>query len=205
MLLLVNSYKGDLDKEMNVVIGESAEYMTYKRPESLLTNLTSDVMKKYGDEFLENGADIALMNVHGHRASLPKGALTIGNLYEIYSFDNAITFLELKGSDLRRVFDAYARIGGAGISGNVRLVIKDKKVVDLMIDGRPLDESDTYIIVTLDYLADGNDNMQALKDAVKRLNTGVTLRDIMIDYIKEQTLQGNQITSKLDGRITIIE
>ncbi|MFA6701760.1 MAG: 5'-nucleotidase C-terminal domain-containing protein [Dysgonamonadaceae bacterium] len=203
MQLLVNTYKVDLDKEMNVVIGESEEYMTYKRPESLLTNLTSDVMKAYGDEFLENGADLAIMNVHGHRAAMPKGKLTIGNLYEIYSFDNAITFLELKGSDLKKIFDAYAIIGGAGISGNVRLTIKNKMLVDVTIDGKPLDENKLYKIVTLDYLAEGNDNMQAMKDADKRLNTGITLRDIMIDYISEQTKIGNKISSKLDGRITI--
>ena len=203
MQLLVNTYKVDLDKEMNVVIGESEEYMTYKRPESLLTNLTSDVMKAYGDEFLENGVDLAIMNVHGHRAAMPKGKLTIGNLYEIYSFDNAITFLELKGSDLKKIFDAYAIIGGAGISGNVRLTIKNKMVVDVTIDGKTLDENKLYKIVTLDYLAEGNDNMQAMKEADKRLNTGITLRDIMIDYINEQTKIGNKISSKLDGRITI--
>lgn len=203
MQLLVNTYKVDLDKEMNVVIGESEEYMTYKRPESLLTNLTSDVMKAYGDEFLENGVDLAIMNVHGHRAAMPKGKLTIGNLFEIYSFDNAITFLELKGSDLKKIFDAYAIIGGAGISGNVRLTIKNKMVVDVTIDGKTLDENKLYKIVTLDYLAEGNDNMQAMKEADKRLNTGITLRDIMIDYINEQTKTGNKISSKLDGRITI--
>lgn len=203
MQLLVNTYKVDLDKEMNVVIGESEEYMTYKRPESLLTNLTSDVMKAYGDEFLENGVDLAIMNVHGHRAAMPKGKLTIGNLFEIYSFDNAITFLELKGSDLKKIFDAYAIIGGAGISGNVRLTIKNKMVVDVTIDGKTLDENKLYKIVTLDYLAEGNDNMQAMKEADKRLNTGITLRDIMIDYINEQTKIGNKISSKLDGRITI--
>jgi 2',3'-cyclic-nucleotide 2'-phosphodiesterase (5'-nucleotidase family) len=109
---LVNSYKTKLDEEMNIVIGKSIRFMDYRRPESLLTNLTSDVMKAYGDEHLPDGADIAVMNVHGHRASLPKGDVTVGNLYEIYSFDNAITFLKVKGSDLNKIFDAYARIGG---------------------------------------------------------------------------------------------
>ena len=88
---LVQSYKTELDREMNVVIGRSTQFMDYRRPESLLTNLTSDVMKSYGDEHLPGGADIGVMNVHGHRATLPAGDVTIGNLYEIYSFDNTIT------------------------------------------------------------------------------------------------------------------
>src|SRR5690606_35244405 len=166
MQALVQSYKTGLDKEMNVVIGRSAQSMDYKRPESLLTNLTSDVMKAYGDEHLPDGADVGVMNVHGHRATLPQGEVTVGNMFEIYSFDNTITFLELKGSDLKEMFDAYARIGGAGISSNVRLVAEGGKVKSVTLDGNPIDERATYHIVTLDYLADGNDNMTSFRNAL---------------------------------------
>lgn len=203
MQALVQSYKTVLDREMNEIIGYSAQYMDYKRPESLLTNLTSDVMKAYGDEHLPNGADVGVMNVHGHRATLPKGEITMGNLYEIYSFDNAITFLELRGSDLKKIFDAYARIGGAGISSNVKLVTEGGKVKSVSIDGRPILDDKVYHIVTLDYLAEGNDNMSAFRNALLRVDTGVTLRDVMIGYVREQTRRGNEIVSTLDGRIVI--
>jgi len=52
MEALVQSYKTGLDREMNEVIGHSSQFMDYRRPESLLTNLTSDVMKAYGDAHL---------------------------------------------------------------------------------------------------------------------------------------------------------
>lgn len=202
---LVQKYKQRLDQEMGEVIGISSQLMDYDRPESLLTNLTSDVMKAYGDEQLEGGCDVAVMNVFGHRSILPIGQLTIRNLFEIYSFDNVIAFLELKGADLQRIFDAYAERGGAGISGNVRLVIQYEKVKNVTIDGKPIDEDKIYKIVTLDYLADGNDGMDAFRDAVKTDISSLTLRDLMIDYVKQQTLQGNEIVSKIDGRITIIK
>ena len=73
------------------------------------------------------------------------------------------------------------------------------------MDGKPIDENKIYHISTLDYLADGNNDMDAFRNAVKKTDTGITLRDIMIDYVKEQTRQGKEITSKLDGRITIVE
>jgi len=188
---------------MSEVIGCSSQTMYYGRPESLLTNLTSDVMKAYGDEHLEGGADMGVMNVHGHRAVMPKGEIKVGNLYEIYSFDNTITFLELKGVDVKKMFDAYARIGGAGISGNVKLVVKSRKVESVLIDGKAIDDNKIYKIVTLDYLADGNDNMQAFKNAVSADNTGVTLRDIMIDWVRQRTREGECVESRLDGRIVI--
>lgn len=205
MHAMVQSYKTALDQEMNEVIGYSAQAMDYKRPESLLTNLTSDVMKAYGDEHLPDGADVGVMNVHGHRAAMPQGAVTVGNLYEIYSFDNTITFLELKGSDLEKIFDAYARIGGAGISSNVRLVAEGGKVKHVTIDGKPVDRDRIYRVVTLDYLAEGNDNMSAFRNALSNVNTGITLRDVMIDYVKEQTRRGTEIKSVLDDRITITQ
>lgn len=203
MAALVQSYKTELDREMNVVIGRSTQLMEYRRPESLLTNLTSDVMKSYGDEHLPDRTIIGVMNVHGHRATLPAGNITVGNLYEIYSFDNTITFLELKGSDLKEMFDAYARIGGAGISSNVKLVINEKKVESVTIDGQPIEMDKIYHIVTLDYLAEGNDNMSAFRNAISNVNTGITLRDLMIDWVKQQTLRGEEIESQLDGRIVI--
>lgn len=204
MAAFVESYKTKLDKEMNVAIGNSARFMDYKRPESLLTNLTADVMKAYGDEQLPGGATIGVMNVHGHRAALPAGKITVGNLYEIYSFDNTVTFLELKGSDLKKIFDAYARIGGAAISSNVRLLIENGKVKSVTVDEQPVDVNRVYRVVTVDYLAEGNDNMTAFRDALSLSDTGITLRDVMIEWIREQTRQGKEIDSSLDGRIKVV-
>ena len=203
MSRFVDKYKVTLDKQMNEVIGTSSEFMQKGRPESLLTNLTSDVMKAYGDQNMEGGADVSIMNVNGHRSTLPKGDLTLGNLFEVYSFDNTITFLEVKGEDLIKIFEAYARIGGAGISSNARLTISDRKLKSASLDGKSIEIDKIYNVVTIDYLADGNDNMKAFQDAVSINNTGITLRDVMIDYVREQTAEGKQISSQLDGRITI--
>lgn len=203
MQALVDKYKGTLDKEMNEVLGTSSEFMQKGRPESLLTNLTSDVMKLYGDKHFDNGTDVAIMNVNGHRATLPKGDFTLGNLFEIYSFDNTVSLLQVKGEDLTKIFDAYARIGGAGISSNARLVVTDRKLKSATLDGKTIDKEKIYNVVSIDYLADGNDNMGAFKNAVSMRDTGITLRDIMIDYVREQTNEGKIISSQLDGRITI--
>ena len=96
-------------------------------------------------------------------------------------------------------------MNGAGISSNVKLVIENHKVKSVSIDGKPVDPDKIYKIVTLDYLAEGNNGMDALKNAVVSKNTGITLRDMMFDYVKEQTRQGKSISSKLDGRITVIK
>lgn len=198
----VKKYKYLLDKEMNQIIGKSTEGMTYGRPESLLTNLTSDVMLNY-TKSVGRDCDISLMNVNGHRSNMPKGDITIGNIYEIYSFENALVWLQLKGEDLLDVFESYAKLGGAGLSSTAKLVIKNGKLVDAKIDGKPIDKNKIYSIVTLDYLAEGNDGMEVLKKANISEPLGITLRDVMLDYIKDKAKKGQEITSRLDGRISI--
>jgi 2',3'-cyclic-nucleotide 2'-phosphodiesterase (5'-nucleotidase family) len=83
-------------------------------------------------------------------------------------------------------------------------VIEEGKVKSVTVDGEPVDENRQYNVVTLDYLAEGNDNMGAFRNAVANTHTGVTLREVMIDWVKEQTRQGKEVDSALDGRIKIL-
>jgi hypothetical protein len=52
-----------------------------------------------------------------------------------------------------------------------------------------------------DYLAEGNSGMGALLHAVKRTDTGLKIRDILIDRIEKLTSEGGQVDARLDGRI----
>ena len=201
--VLVEKYKVKLDNEMNQVIGVSTQDMTYGRPESLLTNLTSDVMEAYGEKYTNGACDLACMNVHGHRANLAKGDITVGNIFEIYSFENTLVLIKLKGSDLLDAFESYAKMGGAGISSTVKLIVKDGKLQSATVKGKPVDKDKVYTIITLDYLADGNDGLEAFKNSLEVIEPGITLRDAMMQYVKDQTASGKEISSVLDGRITV--
>ncbi len=144
-----------------MIIGQATQNMPYGKPESLLTNFTSDVMKLLDTRYTDGlPVDITLMNVNGHRAPIAKGDITVGDIFSTYSFENELVVVRLKGTDLNELFDQYAQMGGAGISGNVRLDIKDGKITSSSVDGKPVDKDKIYTIVTLDYLAEGNDGME---------------------------------------------
>lgn len=198
---LIYSFKKQLDAEMNTVIGNAARTLTIEKPDRLLVNLTAGAMKQYGDEHLKNGVDIAFMNINGHRSSLNKGPITVGNMYEIYSFENELVYLDLKGEDLEKLFASFAQKAPQGFSSNVRLTIKNHQVYSLTINGKPLDKNKIYKIITLDYLADGNDNMEALKNAVSTSTTGILLRNMMIDYVKRCSVEGREVNAIADERI----
>lgn len=202
----IGFYTEILDREMNKPVGHSAQYMTTGRPESLLTNLTSDFMMDLDPSYSDgHPIDVAFMNVHGIRAPIAEGEITVGDIFDTYPFDNTLTIIRLKGKYLTSIFESYANMGGAGLSKNVKLIIKGNKLQEASVGGKPIDENKIYTVVTLDYLAEGNDGMDALKNAESVKQTGVTLRDYMLDNIRKLEKEGQKLTSSLDGRITIVK
>jgi 2',3'-cyclic-nucleotide 2'-phosphodiesterase (5'-nucleotidase family) len=202
MLALVESYKVKLDSEMKVRIGTAARTLEKSYPQSLLTNFTADAMEEIAENLWGN-VDFAIVNVGGLRSTLNKGDITVENLYEIYSFDNRLVLLELPGEAVKSFFDFIAFHRGEGLSKDIRLIVKEQNVEKLEIAGKPLNENKTYRIATLDYLAEGNDGMIALKEAVNRFDSNQTLRDLMIQYIKKLTANNLEVNANIDDRITI--
>jgi 2',3'-cyclic-nucleotide 2'-phosphodiesterase (5'-nucleotidase family) len=75
----------------------------------------------------------------------------------------------------------------------------------LKIGGKTIDEHKIYLVATIDYLAEGNDRMEAFTRAIKVTDSNLLIRDVLIDYIKKQTAENKAIDSNLDNRITIIQ
>ncbi len=194
--------KQRLDKEMNRVIGESAEEMKSGKPESLLSNWNADVYRETGADFLKQPVDLAVVNMGSLRSSLPKGKLTVGHIFEQMPFENELVILWLKGSDVYKLLQIFALEGGQGVSG-VRFEIKDKKPVNIIVGGQPLDTEKTYTVATNDYLAAGNDRMTPLTNHTKRVETGWKIRNILMEKVIRENRNGNKIQSALDGRIKI--
>jgi 2',3'-cyclic-nucleotide 2'-phosphodiesterase (5'-nucleotidase family) len=202
MVALVESYKAKLDSEMKERIGTAAQTLSKGYPQSLLSNFSADAMKEIAGRLWGN-VDFAVVNMGGLRSSLNEGEITVENLYEIYSFDNRLVLLELPGKAVKDFFDYIAFHGGEGLSGDIRLTVKKQTVEALEIGGKPVDENETYRIATLDYLAEGNDGMAAFKEALNRLDSNETLRDLMIQYVKNLTANHQEANAKTDDRITI--
>ena len=106
----VEKYKNQLDSKMGQVIGISSMYMATGAPESLLLNLTADVMMQLDRQYTDNyPVDIAFMNVHGIRAPISEGNVTVGDIYTAFPFDNALTMLRIKGEYLNEILAAIKK------------------------------------------------------------------------------------------------
>ena len=202
LVTLIASYKNRMEVEMSEPVGIAAQSLRKGYPQSLLSNFTADAIQQFAEQ-MWGDVDFSVMNMGGLRSTLNQGAITIGNLYEVYPFENCLVLLELPGKAVKEFFDFVAVQGGQGLSGTVNLVVKKRKVESLKIGGNPLDKNKTYRIATIDYVAEGNDGMVVFQQATQIMDSNKPLRDWMIEYVKTLTANNIEINATIDHRITI--
>lgn len=206
---LIVSYKSQLDEEMNMVISIADEEMVTAKPESQLSNFIADGMLQIGKTFCkDNGllhsVDLAIMNLGGIRTGMPKGEIRTGRMFEMLPFKNKLVIVGMKGGDLKILLDQLAEFGGEGSSG-FKMGIKDRKAIDVLVDGKIIDKEKIYYVISVDYLVNGGGNITAFKNRETFRHMHQMLRSEMIKYILENYKNGKHISAKLDGRIYHVE
>lgn len=75
------------------------------------------------------------------------------------------------------------------------------RVINVRVNGERISPSKTYTVATNDFLAAGGDGYETFMNAKLVADTGIMLRDVMVDYVLQQgTLQEPE-----GGRIIILE
>ena len=105
--------------------------------------------------------------------------------------ESAVTALSL-AFPIQNLMIGFATGVGVGI-------VSDGKLLEAKVDGHDIEENRTYHVATLDYRAEGNDKMFALKKATGRMETGLTIREVLM----ENVVRHRKITSRMEGRIVI--
>jgi 2',3'-cyclic-nucleotide 2'-phosphodiesterase (5'-nucleotidase family) len=144
--------------------------------------------------------DFAHINYKSLRAKLPAGDLKAFKIYELMPFENLMVTVRLKGASILDLFNYIAREDGDPIS-NASFKIVDGKATDIIINGKPLNFSEEYTILTSDYVANGGDRADAYLQASNRKDYALKVRDAILLYIKQQTAANKILNPKLDNRI----
>uniref|UniRef100_UPI003217D7CD 5'-nucleotidase n=1 Tax=uncultured Draconibacterium sp. TaxID=1573823 RepID=UPI003217D7CD len=207
IIQLYNPYKTILEKDMSRVISFSEIEMTKGKPESFLTNFLGDVLLAEGENVAKAQGlnlipDVSFFNYGGIRTSLPKGEITVGKIFELMPFENEMVFLELDGKQMQEFLDYVASKGGDSVGG-ARIRISNNKAKDATIGGRPLNEEESYWLVTNDYVANGGDGLEVLRGSRKFINSRYKIRDAIISNLEAKQKNNEKLTAKIDGRFTI--
>ncbi len=175
---------------------------TSRSKETNLGNLVTDGMRA------KTGADIALLNGGGIRATIAPGQVTYRDVLTVEPFGNTLTLLELTGAQIMDVLNyaatietgngAFLHVSGLKWTLNRKL---DKGVAEnVLVGDAPIDLAKTYKVVTNNFMAAGGDGYVMLKD-LPQMDTGFVDADATKEYIK----QLGKVEPKVEGRLTILE
>jgi len=193
---MVAPYRAELDKTMNQVLATSDQEYKKGPYESLLGNWVCDGMKWYMDSVLAAPNDFTICNYGGLRVhSLPKGNITLTNIFELMPFDNKITAVILDSATMIKVTEKIADFKGIPVSKGINIVLSKEHNVKQWTSHQSI--KDSFILITTDYIASGGDRMELFAKS-RKVFYDVKLRDVLIDYAKHQ----KKLHAILEGRIT---
>ncbi|WP_024769953.1 5'-nucleotidase C-terminal domain-containing protein [Aquimarina macrocephali] len=175
--------------------------------ESKLGNLTADISlhqvepifkKRYNKEI-----DFVLLNHGGIRAPILKGPVTARTAFEVMPFENELVVVELSYEKVQELVSYLIEKQRAHPVSNLRLSIvkQSKEVQKLIINGEPLQNGKTYLVLTTDYLQQGGDSMNFFKDPIQLYKTDYKFRNALIDYFKSI----DTLKAQLDKRMRYAE
>jgi 2',3'-cyclic-nucleotide 2'-phosphodiesterase (5'-nucleotidase family) len=172
--------------------------------ETNLGNLITDSMVEF------TGADVALTNGGGIRASIPAGDITVGDVITVLPFGNYVVTIDVTGAEIVEALEhglsAYPETLGAFPHIAGMNVVFDpsqeagSRVVEVTIGGEELDMEATYSLATNDFLAAGGDDYTMFGGKeLTALYPG--LDEILVEYIREYGTEG----SPVEGRIQTVD
>ena len=201
LLSVLKPYSDSVNMSMNDVVGIADKSLEKRQPEGTLGNFMADAFFTMANEKFQTKVDVAFMNFGGIRLTqLPAGNVTRGKIFELMPFDNVLLLQKMKGTVLQQLLDHIAGRGGWPVAG-MTMQIKDKKAINVLIGGKPLDPEATYTTANSDFVANGGDDAAMLR-TIPQINIGYLMRDALFDYINKLKGQGKNITANEENRVT---
>ena len=172
--------------------------------ESNLGNLITNAM------LYETGAQIAITNGGGIRASIEAGEITVGDVITVLPFGNYIVTLDVLGSDIIKALEngvtdypvakgAFPHVAGITFTFDPAKPAMER-ITSVMFNGKELDPKMTYSVATNDFMAAGGDLYVSL-GASTQTGEYAALDEALINYIK----QVDTATVKVEGRVNLYD
>lgn len=204
----IKAVQSEQDAVLSEVIGSTpvnldGERADVRTKETNLSNILCDAMLK------TTGADVALTNGGGIRASIPAGEITKKAVVTMLPFGNLVVTRTVTGAQLRQAIEHGIRLypdqnGGFPQVGGCAYVFDPAKepgsrVTELTVGGQPVDDQKEYTLATNDFMADGGDGYDMLAaDQMPTYYGG--LDEVLTAYIQS----GAELPAEADGRIRSI-
>ena len=198
----IEPYKNHVEKEMNTVLSYTPITLTRTDAplESSLGNLMADLCYEIANPVFNSrtGKDIdfAMFNYGGIRAGIQQGNITNSTAFQLMPFENSLVVVEMNADKIKELIQyLIAENRAHPLSKHINLTVKNDNYT-VTINSKPLNNSETYYVLTSDYLQNGGDNMNFFKNPKNLYNLDYKVRNAIIDYFKSK----DTIYTQLDGR-----
>ncbi len=186
------------------VVGYSTRTMTARPPQSDLSNWFIDNIMESVEKLSGKKVSFGVGNFGGIRCSMPAGDIILDDLMSMFPFKNQVVYLELPGSEIRKLLEDMAQ-GHFQVLGGCEVVVKDRKLQSALLDGKPIEDDRWYGVATISFLLDGGDRLY-LRNGSRNLQIyDVDIIDIILDKVASLTAEGKPIEYQTDNRIIILD
>ncbi len=202
---IVAEHREKIAPILDEVVGEAAAPITVERAECPMGDLVADVMRE------ASRATFAFTNPGGLRAPIDSGPITYSEVYAVIPFDNTIVIEEMTGEEVIRLLEQAAEDGGflhpSGLSFTQDMTRPpgSRITVAAMTGGFPIIGDTKYPVAVNDFMAQGGDGLSMLVDRPGAKESGIRLRDALLDYIRAETKAGRKIPARIDKRINRLQ
>lgn len=177
---IIAPYKHEVDSVRAIPVGKASKTFT-KTPE--MANWMADFVMRDSRRITAEKPHLAIVNTGGIRSNFTKGVISKGTVMEAFPFDNYEVIVEVPGSALSAMLSNLAASNAIGVSKNVDIAYEPStgNATSITVDGRPIDPAQTYRVATINYLAQGNDGLTALKNCPVTAADSIYLYDAMLN------------------------
>lgn len=206
---VIKEIKKDFEVITSEVVGQTdmklvGEREVVRKGESNLGNLITNALLE------TTGADVALTNGGGIRASIENGDITKKDVITVLPFGNYGVMIEVTGQDIKDALEvgvakypeangAFSHVAGMSYTFDPSKEV-GSRVVEVLVGGKPLDLKATYKLATNDFIAAGGDNYTMFAEC-KSLGEFSALDEIVIEYLQTKGTEGTE----LQNRINVVE
>ncbi len=197
----IDRHRQGVDSIMNNPVATSARFM--KNSSDALQNWVSDAaMEIIKDLSGIKNIDCAIMNKGGIRTDMPEGVVTEGLIGSMFPFDNRFVVLEMPGTELIESLKLMCGRGGDAVSNELRATYNDKgELISATIKGKKINPKKTYIVATIDYLANGGDYMTPMTRCKRLFVDTQKYGNHILNYVKNLQANGKKINGPDEVRI----
>lgn len=191
-------HKARLDKKMSEVIGYCAVTMNVAAPQSPLSDLLTEWMLKDGPAAINQPpCDLSILNFGGIRTNLQAGDVTVGDMFRISPFDNYLTVVSIKGSELKKAVYRFRLDKLMAATAGMQVFYKNNTPYRIVIQNEDIEDEKIYRLITLNFIADGGDHILSDIHFEKKEYSMVVFRDFLIDEVKKMTKEGKSVSDAL--------